>query len=123
MSEFLIQTNSNVPIYRQLVDQVHRLAASGRLKAGDRLPSVRQLAEELAINPMTVSRAYGLLEQDGLVERRRGIGMVLRGDSQPRDALILPAIENLVRQAKQLGLDAAAITQQINRHWKDDNDA
>lgn len=122
VSEFLIQTNSNVPIYRQLVDQVHRLAASGRLKAGDRLPSVRQLAEELAVNPMTVSRAYGLLEQEGMLERRRGIGMVLKGDTQPRDELIMPAIENLVRQAKQLGYDAAAITKKINRYWKDASD-
>ena len=122
MNEFLIQTNSNVPIYRQLVDQVQRLAASGRLKPGERLPSVRQLAEELAINPMTVSRAYNLLEQDGLLERRRGIGMVLRGDSQTRDELILPAVDNLVRQARQLGFDAGEITQKINRHWEESSD-
>lgn len=122
MSEFLIQTNSNVPIYRQLVDQVRRLAASGRLKPDDRLPSVRQLAEELAVNPMTISRAYNLLEQEGLLERRRGIGMVLKEDGQTREELIKPAIANLVQQAKQLGLDEATIKRQVSEHWKEDRD-
>jgi GntR family transcriptional regulator len=120
MSEFLIQTNSDVPIYRQLVDQVHRLAASGRLTAGERLPSVRQLAEELAINPMTVSKAYSLLEQEGFLERQRGIGMVLTGDSQSRHDLIRPALVELVRQARQLGLAEAELLDSMKNAWNEE---
>src|SRR4051812_15843065 len=66
---------SGVPIYRQLVDQVRRNVASGRLQVGDFLPSVRSVALELEINPMTVSKAYSLLEREQVVELVRGQGM------------------------------------------------
>jgi DNA-binding transcriptional regulator YhcF (GntR family) len=66
--------SSAEPIYRQIVEQVRRHVASGQWKAGDELPSVRALAQEHAINPMTVSKAYSLLEAEGLLERRRGMG-------------------------------------------------
>lgn len=74
---FIIDPNSGVPAYRQLVDQVRFLVASGRLAAGDELPSTRSLSEQLGLNPMTVSKAYGLLEQDGLVQRRPGLPLVV----------------------------------------------
>ena len=122
MNQFVIQSSSDIPIYRQLVDQVRRLAASGRLNAGERLPSVRQLAEELAINPMTVSKAYSLLENEGLLERRRGVGMVLREDDSNRDELIQPAIKTLVQQARQLGFGQSALQEKIRQAWKESND-
>ena len=117
MSEFLIQTNSDVPIYRQLVEQVRRLAASGRLKAGEQLPSVRQLAEELAVNPMTISKAYSFLEQEGLLERRRGIGMVLREDNNTSDELIRPAVVEVVNQAAQLGITKTELMDKVAETW------
>jgi len=117
MSEFLIQTNSDVPIYRQLVEQVRRLAASGRLKAGEQLPSVRQLAEELAVNPMTISKAYSFLEQEGLLERRRGIGMVLREDNNTSDELIRPAVVEVVNQAAQLGITKTELLDKVAETW------
>ena len=73
--EFAVQPNSGVPIYRQLMDQIRALVASGRLKPGDRLPSVRQMAADLQVNLMTVSTAYARLEADGALERERGLGM------------------------------------------------
>ena len=57
------------------MDQIRALAASGRLKPGDRLPSVRQMASDLQVNMMTVSKAYAKLESDGVLERERGLGM------------------------------------------------
>ena len=109
-------------ISRTMVDQVRRLTAAGRLAAGERLPSVRQLAEELAINPMTVSKAYNLLEQEGLLERRRGIGMVVREDTRTPEDLIAPSVEVLVQQARQLQLDLEAIKHILAAHWhKEEN--
>ena len=64
---FEIHPSSGVPIYRQLIDQVHALIAGGRLTEGDLLPSVRQVAAAAAVNPMTVSKAYSRLEAEGVV--------------------------------------------------------
>ena len=74
---FDINPSDAVPIYRQIVEQVRRQVASGQLRTSDELPSVRTLALEHAINPMTVSKAYSQLEAEGLLERRRGLGMVV----------------------------------------------
>src|SRR5262249_10495655 len=74
-SYFQVNISSGVPIYRQLMDQVRALVASGRLAEGDLLASVRQVAQDLQVNQMTVSKAYSLLERDGVVERVRGQGM------------------------------------------------
>ncbi|RYE68391.1 MAG: GntR family transcriptional regulator, partial [Oxalobacteraceae bacterium] len=74
---FSIIPGSSDPIYRQLVDQVRRLVAGGQLAPGAALPSVRDVAQQLTVNPMTVSKAYGLLELEGVLDRRRGVGMVV----------------------------------------------
>ena len=68
---FVVHASSGVPIYRQLVDQVEALVAGGRLRPGDVVPSVRQVAGALGINPMTVSKAWGRLEADGIVQTRK----------------------------------------------------
>src|SRR6202451_3948118 len=71
---FAIDLHSGVPVYRQLIDQVRSGIASGSLIAGDQLPTVRQLAVDLAINPNTVMRAYRELELGGLLETHQGTG-------------------------------------------------
>ena len=71
---FSIDMHSGVPVYRQLIDQVRSGIASGSLTAGDQLPTVRQLAVDLAINPNTVMRAYRELELGGLLETHQGTG-------------------------------------------------
>ena len=108
--QFDIRPNSGVPIYRQIIDQVHALIAGGKLRTGDLLPSVRQVAKAAEINPMTVSKAYSRLEADGTVERVRGHGMRVV-ESKPTGSranrrqqfreLLAPAIH----RAAQLGLN------------------
>jgi GntR family transcriptional regulator len=71
---FAIDLHSGMPVYRQLIDQVRSGIASGSLTAGDQLPTVRQLAVDLAINPNTVMRAYRELELGGLLETHQGTG-------------------------------------------------
>ena len=108
---FSIQPSATEPIYRQIVEQVRRHVASGQWRAGDELPSVRALALEHAINPMTVSKAYSLLETEGLLELRRGMGMVVAAvkptsRTSQRLALLEPAMRAAAQQARELGLPA-----------------
>lgn len=70
-----IQWSDGAPIYRQLKDRVIAMMLDGLLKPGDPLPSVRQVAAEYQLNPITVSRAYQELADEALVEKRRGLGM------------------------------------------------
>ena len=70
-----IQWSDGAPIYRQLKDRVIAMMLDGVLKPGDALPSVRQVAAEYQLNPITVSRAYQELADESLVEKRRGLGM------------------------------------------------
>lgn len=72
--QFALDLRSGVPVYRQLIDQVRSGVASGSLVSGDQLPTVRQLAVDLAINPNTVMRAYRELELGGLLETHQGTG-------------------------------------------------
>lgn len=118
---FDIQPQLATPIYRQVVEQVQRLVAGGQLGPGDELPSVRAVAERHAINPMTVSKAYSLLEAEGLLERRRGVGMVVAARAQPaqssedRLALLTPAVQALAQQARQLGIPPDQAMQALAR--------
>lgn len=125
---FDIQPQLATPIYRQVVEQVQRLVAGGQLAAGDELPSVRAVAERHAINPMTVSKAYSLLEAEGLLERRRGLGMVVAPGARPADsdrmALLAPALQALALQARQLGIspdDALAGLAQVFQSLEQDS--
>lgn len=114
---FSIATGSSEPIYRQLIEQVRRLVAAGMLAPGDALPSVREVALALAVNPMTVSKAYSMLEAEGLLARARGIGMLVAersataaaADPSARAALLRPTLERLAAEARQLELDADTV--------------
>lgn len=107
--------SSTEPIYLQLVDQVRRLVVGGQLTPGYVLPSVREVATDLGINPMTVSKAYGILSSAGLIERHRGARMTV-SDSRSADstavervALVRPDLERAIAKARQLGMDDVAI--------------
>ena len=80
--EFMLDLHTGVPVYRQLIDQVRAGIAAGALAAGDQLPTVRQLAVDLAINPNTVMRAYRELELGGLLETHQGTGTFI-SDKKP----------------------------------------
>ena len=82
---FRLDIQSGVPVYRQIIDQVTGGMASGVLKAGDQLPTVRQLAVDLAINPNTVVRAYGELEIRGVLETQQGTGTFISRQKIKRD--------------------------------------
>ena len=73
----VVDPSSGVPVFRQVMDQVRFHIASGLLKAGDELPPTRSLSAELGVNPMTISKAYNLLERDGVLERRPGRPLVV----------------------------------------------
>ncbi|MFC3461099.1 GntR family transcriptional regulator [Massilia haematophila] len=108
---FSISTGSPEPIYRQLVEQVKRLVAAGQMAPGDGMPSVRELAQALALNPMTVSKAYSLLEMEGVLARRRGLGMEVAAragggkSALERAELLRPTLERAAVEARQLELD------------------
>ncbi|VXB45903.1 GntR family transcriptional regulator [Massilia sp. 9I] len=108
---FSITPGSTEPIYRQLVEQVRRLVAGGQMAPGDELPSVREVAHTLAVNPMTVSKAYSLLETEGLLVRRRGLGMLVAErprsvrSAAERSALLRPTLVRAAREARELELD------------------
>lgn len=122
---FILDPHSGVPIYRQLTDQVRRLVASGSLAPGDALPSVRDLAREHAVNPMTISKAYSQLEAEGLLEHQRGRAMTVAGRrTKPRSldtrlAQIDAQVAQLTLAARQLQLTKSQLVELIARHWKD----
>lgn len=120
---FILNPQSGIPIYRQVVEQVRRMVASGQLVSGSELPSVRELAVQHAVNPMTISKAYALLENEGLLIRQRGkpmqVAAISKADSkQQKQDLLTPAIENLLLVAKQLDLDIDELLLLIKKHLK-----
>ena len=116
-----IQPASAEPIYRQIVEQLRRLIAAGQLAPGESLPSVRDVAGFHAINPMTVSRAYGIAESEGLLERQRGKGMVVAATHRStqtqnqRMALLEPQLQALARHAGELELPADAVLRRLTK--------
>lgn len=116
---FAIAPSDPIPIYRQIVEQVRRQIAGGQLSTGIELPSVRAVAQLHAINPMTVSKAYSLLEAEGLLERRRGMGMVVAGQGARSavdpERLLAPLLQALVRQAAELGLPPETLHRLIDQ--------
>ena len=84
---FQLDIKSGVPFYRQIIDQVKSAIATGKLEPGNRLPTVRQLAVNLSINPNTVSRAYTELELTGMVETQMGSGTFISHKKVTRDEL------------------------------------
>lgn len=95
-----IDTHSGVPIYRQVIEQIRRQIMTGQLAEGGQLPTVRDLAKRLKVNPMTVSKAYSLLEIEGLVERRRGVGLFVAKLSRRRkERITREMLEGIVKKA------------------------
>jgi GntR family transcriptional regulator len=103
--------NDNAPIYRQLKERVIGMMLDGLLRPGDALPSVRQVAADYQLNPITVSRAYQELVDETLVEKKRGLGMYVTEGA--RDKLLATERERFMREEwpamveriRRLGLD------------------
>ncbi len=107
---FTLNPNNGTPIYRQLMEQVRRMVSSGQLQPGSELPSVRELALSHAVNPMTISKAYSLLEAEGLLERQRGKAMTIATQHGSKDSKttrlqhLQPVLDQLAIAASQLQL-------------------
>lgn len=111
---FNVDTTSSMPVYAQIVEQIKRAVACGALRGGDPLPSLRELAVELRVNPLTVSKAYKLLEGEGLIETRHGLGSFVTARTEGaaedyRREFLTRRIDDLLRDAENLGVDKADI--------------
>jgi GntR family transcriptional regulator len=111
-----VDPRSGVPIYHQLIEQIKRSVALGIMAGGEQLPTVKQLALDLTINPNTVARAYRDLERDGVIETSPGRGSFVRGDGAAQTTaqnagadVARESFENAVREAKSLGLGRDAV--------------
>jgi GntR family transcriptional regulator len=107
----VVDPSSGVPVFRQVMDQVRFHIASGLLRPGDELPATRSLSAELGVNPMTISKAYNLLERDGVLERRPGRPLVVAAMDATeieleKIAQLRTSLTEAVRVARQLGVDA-----------------
>jgi GntR family transcriptional regulator len=110
---FRVDGGSDVPIYRQLVQQVRRDVMLGRLRPGDQLPSVNEVVNALSVNPNTVVKAFGELEHQGMVVRRQGVGTFVAA-APPMASLgeaprLLGSLAHWVDRARQEGLSAEQI--------------
>jgi GntR family transcriptional regulator len=118
---FVLQPSSGVPIYRQLIDQVRRMVASGQLPPGTELPSVREVAAEYTVNPTTISKAYSLLETEGLLQRNRGKPMTIASARRNQNGVaqrleqVAAQVDSLVLAARQLDLSAADLAGLIEK--------
>jgi len=107
---YQIDPGSAAPAYRQLMEQVQYYVASGAVKGGEKLSSIRELARYLGVNPSTVVKAYGELEHAGVIERRQGSGVFVRtGAKSPskreRTRALRERVRRLVVEAKQMGAE------------------
>jgi GntR family transcriptional regulator len=105
----VVDPHSGIPVYRQLMQQVQFHISSGLLNPGDEIPSTRALSAKLGVNPMTVSKAYALLEEEGVLERRPGLPSIVRErQSDQHHASRIGQLESALRpiatKARQLGL-------------------
>ena len=119
-----IDHHSGVPIYRQVMQQIRRQIMTDGLKEGDQLETVRDLAARLNVNPMTISKAYSFLEAEGLVERKRGIGLfvskVKKGQLDQIKAGLLDTVLNKAAiTAIQLGVSEEDAIQFFKKQFKE----
>ena len=119
-----IDHHSGVPIYRQVMSQIRQQIMTDGLKHEDQLETVRDLAARLKVNPMTISKAYSFLEAEGLVERKRGIGLfVAKVRKGQRDQIRAKLLNNIVNKAAitaiQLGVSEDEAIESLRRHYKE----
>lgn len=112
-----------VPVYRQIVNQLKQLIASGRLPVDSELPPIRKLAQNLIVNPNTVAKAYKELEYQGIIYTRQGAGSFVSGKESPlstreRERIIGEYVQQLLTQAGLLNYTYEEIIREINKQFK-----
>lgn len=116
--EFRLDLNSGVPVYRQIIDQVTGGVAAGALAGGDQLPTVRQLAVDLSVNPNTVIRAYRELEIRGVLETQQGTGTFIshrevQRDDAERQRRLSQLVSEFVARAGSAGFTVEELLEQL----------
>lgn len=118
-----IDSTDGIPIYLQLVQQVKYLIATGRLQAGQQLPSVRKLSEQLVVNPNTIAKAYRELELTGILATRPGSGVFVSETASPlakkeQHLLLLEKVDNVIREARHLDINVEGLIQLVKQRAK-----
>ncbi|GMO50925.1 MAG: GntR family transcriptional regulator [Treponemataceae bacterium] len=115
--QFSLDVQSGVPIYRQIIQQIEYAILSGRMAAGDRLPTIRRLAVDLKINPNTIAKAYNELEIRGIVETQVGSGTYISNKKPDADdsknKKIREAVNRFMREMNDLGVEESEIAELI----------
>lgn len=123
MTYLEIDTRSSVPVYAQIMDRLRALIRDGRLEPDARLPSVRQLAADLEINPNTVAKAYGLLEREGLLRTARRRGTVVAESARDAarrtaDDRLKEAVDRTLEETAALGVDLPELLEVLRRRGR-----
>jgi GntR family transcriptional regulator len=124
MPKFIVDSSSPTPIYAQLDRAIRTAIATGELPEGAQLPTVRQLAVDLAINANTVARVYAQLERDGMLETRRGVGTFVRESPSPqaarahRERELRELIRRFIGDAALLGFTLPELISQLRNEEK-----
>ena len=122
MFPFRVEIKPGVPVYEQVIHAVRKAILKGQLQPGERFPSVRQLSQELRINPNTAHKIVALLTAEGLLGVQPGIGTVVqkpaRASLEDRSALLKDDLERLVVEAKGLSITLSEITRALEQHWE-----
>ena len=121
-----IDHHCGVPIYRQVIDHVREQIMTGKLSAGSQVESVRDLAGRLKVNPMTISKAYSYLEVEGLLVRKRGVGLFVaeierRDHEQMKIDLLKDAVEKAVSTTIQLGVSGDQAIKLFKKIYREQN--
>ena len=127
MLPFTVRLRTGVSVYRQLVYSVQKAVVSGQLLPGDRFPSVRNLSQELRINPNTAQKVVRRLVDQGLLEVQPGIGTIVaelpEATPRERSALLEDDVEQLVAEARRLSLTLDQLVRAIEDQWDGLSDA
>ncbi|MFO0791451.1 MAG: GntR family transcriptional regulator [Pirellulales bacterium] len=123
MDKLRIDPRDPLPIYAQVERGIKLAVATGELRVGERLPTVRQLAVDLKVNANTVARVYAELESQGVLETKRGVGTFIRSQAPPakampraeRNQLLRTLAERFLKEATAHGFTARELAQQIER--------
>ncbi len=119
MIEIYVNPYDGRPLYRQIVEEIANMIANGELKKGDKLPTVRELATTLSVNPNTVARAYRELEREGLIETFTGRGTFVSNKSGFKNAKLEKLLRAILIEAKKSGLTVNELCKKIKERSED----
>lgn len=122
-----LDPHSGIPVYRQLMDQIRFLIASNVLSPGDEIPSTRALSAQLGVNPMTISKAFKTLEQEGVLERRPGLPLVVArretaSGRRDRVTQLRDSLRPIASKVRQLGLETDEALEVFRHVLEDEED-